>query len=179
MPFTIESGVKIETELGLQTLALFSDISITLRVIASSLARLAFQRPTEIILDLPGTEGGTMAFTYEADKPDFEFRVKLPGVDSEGNTIPDISIPTGQTLVVLSDDTLGLEITQDPLDPKRILVHVGEPNTDETPRPVTVSARLTRLDGTDVVPPGSNSGTVTVGQAVGDPTGIVLDMPTT
>lgn len=120
-----------------------------------------------------------MPFSYKADRADFIFTVAIQGQDSEGNTLPDISLPVGFSLLVTSSDALGLEITADPLDSRRFSAHVGSPNDDESPRPVTVTATLTRDADGSVIATASDSGVVTVGDAVGDPTGMVLSLPTT
>lgn len=137
-----------------------------------------FPRPTKLNLNLPREGDPTMPFSYKADKPDFDAFVTLSGVDSEGNTLNDINIPTGHTLTVVSSDPLGLTATQDPLNAKRVSYHVGEPNDDESPRPVTVTGTLTRDIDSIVILTTTDSGFITVGDAVGDPTALGLGLPT-
>lgn len=137
-----------------------------------------FPRPVSLKLNLPKDGDPTMPFVYKADKPDFDAFITLQGLDSEGNTIPDISIPTGHTLSVVTSDPVGLSVIQDTLNPKRFTYHVGEPNTDESPRPVVVTGRLTRDLDAVIILETSDSGTVTVGDAVGDPTALGLGLPT-
>lgn len=173
-----EASVKFEAELGPEALARLSLIALHLGRLVNQLEIITFRRVTSIELNLPGTEGGTMPFSYKADKPDFVSTVTIQGVDSEGNTLKDINIPTGMTLAVVSSDLLGLAITPDPVNPKAFGVHVGEPNDDESPRPVTVTATLTRDSDGSTVATISESGEVTVGDAVGDPTALGLGLPT-
>lgn len=168
---------KIKLKFDDETQSLLKRFVDEVELIRKALEAGVFPTPTSLILNLPREGDITMPFIYKADKPDFDAFVTLRGVDSEGNTIPDINIPTGHTLMVVSSDPLGLTATQDPLNPKRVTYHVGEPNVDETPRLVTVTGTLTRdLDGV-VILSATDSGTITVGDAVGDPTVMGLGLP--
>lgn len=170
-------NLNVEIELGPTTLAPISQIVMSLERIADALEVLTFRKPIALKLNLPDTEGGSM-FSYKADKPDFVTTLTILGVDSEGNTLKDINIPTGMSLALTSSDPLGLAFTPDPTNPKAFGVHVGEPNDDESPRPVTVTATLTRDSDGSTVLTGTDSGEITVGDAVGDPTAIGLGLPT-
>lgn len=169
---------KLKLKFADRELSLLTRFVDEVELIRKAIEARVFPRPLNLKLNLPKEGDITMPFVYKADKPDFDAFVTLAGVDSEGNTIADISIPTGHTLSIISSDPVGLSAIQDTLNPKRFTYHVGEPNTDESPRPVLVTGRLTRdLDGVIVLET-TDSGTVTVGDAVGDPTALGLGLPT-
>jgi hypothetical protein len=164
-------GFKIKVKFDKETLSLLTRF-------VEAVEAFVFPRPLSLKLNLPREGDPTMPFIYKADKPDFDAFVTLQGVDSEGNTIADINVPAGHTLAVVSSDLAGLSVVQDPLNPKRFSYHVGEPNTDESPRPVTVMGTLTRDADGVVILIATDQGTITVGDAVGDPTALGLGLPT-
>jgi hypothetical protein len=113
--------------------------------------------------------------TYKADKPDFDWRVKISGKDSEANVIDDIPIPAGYTLNITSDNPAVFTADQDTADAKLIHSHVGGPNADGTPGQSNVVAQLVDPDG-NLVRTGGSLVTVTAGDPseIGD---ITLVLP--
>jgi hypothetical protein len=113
--------------------------------------------------------------TYKADRLDFDAAVKISAKDSEGNVIPDISVPAGHSLTVSSDNPSALTATQDIPNSKLVHYHVGGPNADGTPATANVSATLTDSVG-NVVAADTAVVTVTAGDAE-TTTGISLGLP--
>lgn len=154
---------------------LLLSISNSLESIAISVEKIAqlLSQPPFVTFKL-SMEELRMAI-YKADKPDFDTRVTIDGVDSEGNVVKDIPIPTGFSLSVTSDNPAAFEATQDLTDTQLLHCHVGGPNPDGTNSQSTVTANLFDGGG-NMVATGSETVTVTSG----DPTAITtisLNLP--
>jgi hypothetical protein len=104
---------------------------------------------------------------YKADHADFDGRIVIGAVDSEGDIITDAPIPAGHTLTITSDNPTAFTATQDTADAKLVHYHVGSPNTDGSPSQANVTATLTDPAG-NMVATGASQVTVTAG----DPTAI-------
>jgi hypothetical protein len=159
---------KLKLKFGKRSFALLTRLADTFErhVQLSAVARWTFSISFGGLTEMP---------IYKADKPDFDFRIMLAGADSEGNTIPDAPVPAGHTLTVVSDNSAGFEVTQDPADQRLVHAHVGGPNPDGSPSQSNVTANLLDPLG-NLVATGAAQVTVTAG----DPatiTAITLDLP--
>lgn len=113
---------------------------------------------------------------YKADEPDFDFRLVINGLDSEGNVIHDIEQPVGSTLVIVSDNPDAFTVTQDLGDARLVHAHVGVPNADGSPATANLSVTLTDSDS-NLIGSGTEQVVVTTGDFAGTIASIEINLP--
>lgn len=160
----LEIPIRIDITPDPPTAALLERMGMAQVAIANHLLRLtqavsASRFTYQITFDF---KEKPMPHVFKSDEPNFDFRLKIRALDSEGNVIEDAPIPAGFTLTVTSDNTACFAVTQDAADPRLVHAVVGGPNPDSTPSQANVMGNLTDASS-NLVATGSDLETVTVG----------------